>query len=87
MPTYDIHFHCSDCGNEHPLLMTIFLTDGPERKQSIAEWIVNRATPPQISAVKRHSAICLKTGRKVSLEIDDKVFLVPRWADPKPFDS
>ena len=77
MPTYDIYVRCIDCGSEHPLLMKIFLKDGPDGTQSIAEWFKGRSVPPQVSALKRHSALCLKTGKKFTLEEDDKVFLVP----------
>ena len=76
MPAYDIYVQC-DCRGEHPLLMKIFLADGPDRSQSIAEWFKGRSVPPQISALKRHSALCLKTGKKFTLEEDDKVLLVP----------
>jgi hypothetical protein len=57
--------------------MKIFLVDGPERRQSIAEWFHGRLLPPQVSALKRHAALCLKTGKKFRLENDDKVFLAP----------
>jgi hypothetical protein len=77
MPTYDIHVQCLDCGAEHPLLMRIFLIDGPERRESIAGWFQGRSVPPQVSAVKRHSAFCLKTGKKFNLDDDAKVFLMP----------
>ena len=77
MPNYDIHVQCNDCGGEHPLLMKIFLADGPSRRQSIAESFQGRTMPPQVSALKRHSALCLKTGKKFNLEEDDKVFLMP----------
>jgi hypothetical protein len=77
MPTYDIYVRCSDCGGEHPLLMKIFLSDGPSRTQSIAEFFRGRPMPPQVSALRRHSALCLKTGKKFNLEKDDEVFLMP----------
>jgi hypothetical protein len=57
--------------------MKIFLTDGPNEAQSIAEWFGGRSAPPQVLALKRHSALCLKTGKRFPLTEDDKVFLVP----------
>ena len=81
MPAYDIYVRCIDCGGEHPLLMKIFLADGPGRTQSIAEWFHGRSVPPQVLALRRHSALCLKTGKKFVLEEDDKVFLVPLGPD------
>jgi hypothetical protein len=77
MPAYEIYVQCIDCGGEHPLLMRLFLVDGPERRQSIAEWFHGRSIPPQVSALKNHSALCLKTGKKFKLEENDKVLLVP----------
>ena len=89
MPTYDIYVQCIDCGSEHPLLMKIFLKEGPAETRSIAEWFKGRSVPPQVAALKRHSALCLKTGKKFTLEEDDKVFLVPLGphnAKPGTFD-
>lgn len=77
MPAYDIYVKCIDCDGEHPLLMKIFLVDGPERTQSIDEWFHGRAVPPQVFALRSHSALCLKTGKKFKLEECEKVFLVP----------
>jgi hypothetical protein len=77
MPAYDIYVQCADCGGEHPVLMKIFLPDGPERTQSIAECFVGRSLPPQVAAIKNHSALCLKTGKRFTLHEEDKVFLVP----------
>ena len=68
MPNYDIHIQCNDCGGEHPLLMKIFLDDGPSGRQSIAEFFQGRPIPPQVSALRCHSALCLKTGKKFNLE-------------------
>lgn len=77
MPAYEIYVHCIDCGGEHPLLMRIHLDDGPNRKQSIAEFFRGRSVPPQVLAVLGRNALCLKTGRKFQLENDDQIFLVP----------
>ena len=56
MPTYDVYIRCSECGGEHPILMKIFLGNGPNRTQSIAEWFKERAVPPQVlglNAIRR----------------------------------
>ena len=87
MPAYDIYVQCVDCGGEHSLLMKIFLADGPERTQSIAEWFKARSVPPQVSALKRHPALCLKTGKKFPLGEDDKIFLVPVGPSKAPLSS
>jgi hypothetical protein len=87
MPAYDIYVKCIDCGGEHSLLMKIFLVDGPERTRSIAEWFHGRAVPPQVFALRSHSALCLKTGKKFKLEECEKVFLVPVEPSKAPLSS
>jgi len=77
MPGYDISARCKDCGREHPALLRVYIEDGPDRKQSIAELFHGRSVPPQVAAVRWHNAICPKTGKKFSLGNDDEVFLVP----------
>jgi hypothetical protein len=39
--------------------------------------IRGRAAPPQVSAIKGHTVLCLKTGKKFKLEEDERIFLVP----------
>lgn len=77
MPVYDVVIHCGHCGGEHPLLMRIFLVDVLEQKQSVAELFRGRVTPPQVDALKGHTALCLKTGKKFKLDEDERIFLVP----------
>jgi hypothetical protein len=43
MSAYDIFTLCTDCGCEHPMLMRIYIDDGPSRKQSIAESFQGRS--------------------------------------------
>jgi len=77
MPAYEVYVHCIDCGNEHPLLMKIYLEHGPDHKQSIAESFPAGSIPPQVQAIKGRSALCLKTGKKFKLENNEQVLLVP----------
>jgi hypothetical protein len=37
----------------------------------------DRLLPPQLAAIKGHSAFCHKTGRKFPLQKDDDIFLIP----------
>jgi hypothetical protein len=83
MPAYEIYIHCTDCGSEHPLLIKIYLEDGPSHKESIAETFRARPMPPQVLAIRGRNVLCLKTGRKFKLENDDQVLLVPS----SPFQS
>ena len=57
--------------------MRIHLDYGPDRKQSVAEFFQGRSMPPQATAIKGRSALCLRTGRKFQIETDDEIFLVP----------
>ena len=79
MPAYEIFVHCHDCGREHPLLMKIHLDEGPDHKQSVAESFQGRSIPPQVTALKGHKALCLRTGRKFQVENDAEIFLVPAF--------
>lgn len=66
--------------------MRIYVVDTSERKQSIAELFRGRAVPPQISALKGHTALCLKTGKNFNLDEDERIFLVPFSARPTPIE-
>ena len=77
MAMYDISVQCKDCGNVHPVLLSVDLDSGPDEKRSIAEMFQGRLLPPQIAAIKGHTAFCYKTGRKFPLQKDDDIFLVP----------
>ena len=77
MPTYEVSVHCKDCGRDHPVLLRIYVEDGPDGKRSIAESFHGRSIPPQVAAIRGHNAVCYKTGRKFQLENNDEIFLVP----------
>ena len=77
MPTYDISAHCTDCGIDHPVHLKIHIDDYLTCKQSVAEVFHSRSVPPQVKAIRSYNALCLKTGRKFSLDNDSEVFLVP----------
>jgi len=77
MPTYDITARCQDCGRDHPVLLRLHIDEGPDHKQSIAESFRGRIVPPQVAAIRSHTALCPKTGKKFPLENDSAVFLVP----------
>ena len=77
MPTYDLSVRCKDCGLDHPVLLRLYIDDVPERKQSLAELFHGRPVPPQVKAIRWHQALCPKTGRKIPLENDNDIFLVP----------
>ncbi len=78
MAIYEVYFRCDDCKREHPVHVRINLDDGPDHKESIAEFFRNSTLPPQVSGIQGHRAFCLKTGRPCKLENDNQILLVPR---------
>jgi len=81
---YEIYAQCDECGGEHPMLIRIYLDDGPVAKKSIAEAFQGTSLPPQVSALRGHKALCLKTGKMFIQENDEHVFLVPTSATSVP---
>lgn len=85
MPAYEIYFRCDDCQREHTIHTKIHLSQGPDRKQSLAEFFVGRVMPPQASSLQGHKVFCLKTGRKFKLDNDEQILLVPpATVTPRP---
>jgi hypothetical protein len=85
MPTYDVSVHCKDCGHDHPVRLSIYVKDGPDHRQSIAESFHGRSLPPQVATIRWLNALCYKTGRKFRLENEDETFLVPLSYFKSPF--
>ncbi len=77
MPAYDISLRCEDCGRDHLALMKLHLDEGPDDKQSVAEFFHRRSVPPQVETTRWHKALCPKSGRKFSVKNDSEIFLVP----------
>jgi hypothetical protein len=77
MPPYEIYFRCNDCRREHPIHIRIHLDNGPSRKETLAEFLGGRLAPPQVTALRGHKALCLRTGKTVKLESDDQIILLP----------
>jgi len=77
MASYDISVQCTHCGKVHPVLLRIDVDPGPDAKRSIADVFRGRLLPPQVAAIKGHTAFCYKTGRQFPLQKDDDIFLVP----------
>ena len=77
MPIYEIIGNCDHCGEQHPILMKIHLAAGPTEPQTVADAFHGQMLPPQVLAVKRHIAVCLKSGKKYSLAEDRHIILAP----------
>jgi hypothetical protein len=77
MPLYEIFFLCPDCEREHPTHLRIHLNAGPTNRESLAEFVTRHAIPPQLASIRGRRAFCLKTGRRFTLEQDERIFLAP----------
>lgn len=77
MPAYEIYVGCNECQREHTIHMRIHLNEGPDKKQSIAEFFRGKVMPPQVASLLGHKALCLKTGRTFKAETNEQIFLVP----------
>ena len=80
MPAYDVSVRCKHCNQDHPVLLRLYVTDGPRNKQSLADSFRGRPLPPQVKAIHWHRALCYKTGKTFPLEDDNEIFLVPQLA-------
>jgi len=77
MPAYDISLRCKDCGRDHLALVKLHLEEGPDSKQSVADFFHGPSVPPQVEAIREHNALCPKTGRKFSVNDNRDIILVP----------
>jgi hypothetical protein len=77
MPAYEIYFHCNECEREHPLHLRIHLNEGPQRKTTLAAFLLRHSMQPQIASLQGRKVFCLKTGKQFKLENDNQIFLVP----------
>jgi len=77
MAKYDVHFFCDECGDVHPLPISIALDDGPAVKKSIGDVYAGKKLPPQVATVTNNSTTCPKTGKLTSQQNNHQVFLVP----------
>jgi hypothetical protein len=77
MPAYEIYFHCNECEREHPLHLRIHLNEGPQRKTTLAAFLLRHSMRPQVARLRGRKVFCLKTGKEFKLENDNQIFLVP----------
>ena len=77
MPKYAIHVFCNECGDVHPMRITISLKDGPTDKQSVGDTYSGRDLPQEIANLINNRIQCPKTGKLFVQKDNDQVFLVP----------
>ena len=84
MPAYEIYFRYDECEREHPIHLRIHLKDGPERKETLAAFLLRHSMPPQVMALRHRKVFCLKTGKALKLAKDDQILLIPFTVDLVP---
>lgn len=77
MARYSVHVFCDECGDVHPMGISIELPDGPIDRASIADVYKGRDLPPNIVALINNRIVCPQTKRWVLQRNNNQVFLVP----------
>ena len=77
MAQYDVYVFCDDCGETHPMDISIGLDDGPAEKASIGDIYKGRDLPQDVVDMIDNYTQCPKTGKMILQKDTDQVFLVP----------
>jgi len=77
MAKYSVYVFCDDCGDVHPMGISIELEDGPADKASIGDTYAGKELPPQIAKLLNNITHCPKSGKSILQRNNDQVFLVP----------
>ncbi len=77
MTKYSVHFFCDECGQVHPLGISISLDDGPAEKESIGNLYAGKELPQQVATLIGNKTNCPNTGKMTSQKDNNQVFLVP----------
>ena len=76
MARYDIYAFC-DCGDVHPMRITVDLADGPAEKKSIGDTYHGKEVPQELIRLHNNSVQCPKTGNLFFQKDNNQLFLVP----------
>jgi hypothetical protein len=77
MARYAIYIFCSECSDEHPMGVTVDLSDGPPSRECISNTYAGKELPPEVAALITNMVTCPQTQRLTSQQDHDQVFLVP----------
>jgi hypothetical protein len=77
MAQYYVYVFCDDCGETHPMGISIGLDDGPAEKASIGDTYKGRDLPQDVVNMINNYIQCPKTGKMIMQKDNDQVFLVP----------
>lgn len=76
MPQYSVHFFCDECGEPHPLGVSLPLDDPNFDKRTINDIYAGRDLPPQIVMMQENTTNCPNTGNLTSQKDNAQLFLV-----------
>ncbi len=74
---YRVDFFCDECGETHPMGITVMLNDGPADPASIGDTYRGRDLPRYVAMLINNEAQCPETGRMTTQADNDQVFIVP----------
>jgi hypothetical protein len=77
MNRYQVHGVCIACGDLHATGVTVTLSDGPAKKESIAFAYPAKDPPDEIASIRVVRVHCPKIGRHYAQKDTKKIFLVP----------
>ena len=77
MAKYSVYVFCDDCGDVHPMGISIELKDGPADKASIGDTYAGKELPPEIVRLMNNRTNCPKSGKPILQRNNNQVFLVP----------
>jgi hypothetical protein len=77
MARYAIYIFCHECSDEHPMGVTVDLSDGPPSRESLSKTYAGKELPPEVAALITNMVTCPQTQRLTSQQDHDQVFLVP----------
>jgi hypothetical protein len=77
MAKYSVHFFCNECGDVHPIGISVNLNDGPTQKASIGDTYAGKELNPNIANLINNKTKCPKTDKWTSQKDNNQVFLVP----------
>ena len=77
MAKYSVYVFCDDCGDVHPMGISIELKDGPADKASIGDTYAGKELPSKIAQLLNNTTHCPKSGKPILQRNNDQVFLVP----------
>jgi hypothetical protein len=77
MAKYSVEFFCDECGEVHPLGISIRLDDGPVEKESIGDSYAGIELPSSVATLRGNMATCPNTGKLTSQKDNNQVYLVP----------